>query len=281
VSDTLRVALVQINSRADKEVNYRKAEELIDEAAARGAQFVVLPEYVNYLGPKEGHAAVAEPIPGPTTERFGARARQHGIWLLGGSIHELSDEQGKYYNTAVLYAPTGEIAATYRKIHLFDIDLTGNVTANESASIVPGEEIVVAEVDGHKVGLSICYDLRFPELYRLMALEGAEILLVPAAFTMFTGKDHWHVLLRARAIENQTYVLAAGQIGAHEPNATCYGHSIVIDPWGTVIAEASDREGIVLADLDFDYLRKIRTQLPSLANRRPAAYRERALTVGD
>lgn len=281
MSDTLRVALIQVNSKADREANYRRAEELIDEAAGRGAQFAVLPEYINYLGPKEGHADVAETVPGPTTERFGTRARQHGIWLLGGSIHELSDESGKYYNTAVLYSPSGEIVATYRKIHLFDIDLTGNVTANESDSIVPGEEIVVADVDGHKVGLSICYDLRFPELYRQMALEGAEILLVPAAFTMFTGKDHWHVLLRARAIENQTYVLAAGQFGPHDPNAQCYGHSIVIDPWGTVIAEASDREGVVVADLDFEYLRKIRKQLPSLANRRPAAYRERAMTMGD
>src|SRR5688572_19636018 len=186
LSDILRVGLVQINSRADKEANFRRAEELIDEAVGRGAQFVVLPEYVNFLGPKEGLADVAESIPGRTTERFGAKARQHGIWLLGGSIHELSDEPGKYYNTAVLYDPSGAIAATYRKIHLFDIDLTGNVTANESASIVPGDEIVTAEVDGHTVGLSICYDLRFPELYRQMALDGAEILLVPAAFTMFT-----------------------------------------------------------------------------------------------
>jgi predicted amidohydrolase len=276
MTDTMRVGLVQINTRDDKDANLRRAEELVDEAVARGARFVVMPEYVSFLGPKEQHEVIAEPIPGPTTERFAAKAREHGIYLLGGSIHEQSDTPGMYYNTSVMLDPTGEIIATYRKIHLFDIDLTGNVTANESSTILPGDEIVTADVDGHTVGLSICYDLRFPELYRQLALEGAEILLVPAAFTMFTGKDHWHVLLRARAIENQTYVLAPGQFGAHEPNnAQCYGHSIIIDPWGTVIAESSDSEGVVVADLDFELLRKIREQLPSLANRRPSAYRER------
>lgn len=279
MTDTMRVGLVQINTRDDKDANLRRAEELVDAAVARGARFVVMPEYVSFLGPKEQHEEIAEPIPGPTTERFAAKAREHGIYLLGGSIHEQSDTPGMYYNTSVMFDPSGEIIATYRKIHLFDIDLTGNVTANESSTILPGDEIVTADVDGHTVGLSICYDLRFPELYRQLALEGAEILLVPAAFTMFTGKDHWHVLLRARAIENQTYVLAPGQFGAHEPNnSQCYGHSIIIDPWGTVIAESSDSEGVVVADLDFALLRKIRKQLPSLANRRPSAYRERVLS---
>lgn len=282
MADTLRVGLVQINTRDDKEANLRRAEELIDEAVARGARFVVLPEYVSYLGAKDRHQEVAESVPGPTTERFAAKARQHGIYLHGGSIHERSDTPDKYYNTSVVFNPDGEIIATYRKIHLFDIDLTGNVTANESSSILPGDEIVTAEIDGHTVGLSICYDLRFPELYRHLALEGAEVLLVPAAFTMFTGKDHWHVLLRARAIENQTYVLAPGQYGSHDPNAQCYGHSVVIDPWGSVIADASDAEGVVVADLDFDYVRKIRKQLPSLANRRPSAYPQRSsVLVGD
>ncbi len=277
MADTMRVGLVQINTQADKEANLQRAEELIDEAVAKGARFVVLPEYVSFLGPRDQHQAIAEPIPGPTTERFAAKARQHGIYLHGGSIHELSETDGKFYNTSVVFDPQGEIIATYRKIHLFDIDLTGNVTANESSTILPGDEIVTADIDGHTVGLSICYDLRFPELYRLLALSGAEVLLVPAAFTMFTGKDHWHVLLRARAIENQTWVLAPGQFGPHEPNAQCYGHSLIIDPWGTVVADASNGEGVVVADLDFDALRKIRTQLPSLANRRPAAYREKVV----
>src|SRR5688500_8152250 len=266
MTDTLRVGLVQINTQDDKDANLRRAEELVDAAVARGARFVVMPEYVSFLGPKEQHEAIAEPIPGPTTERFAAKAREHGIFLLGGSIHEQSDTPGMYYNTSVMFDPAGEIIATYRKIHLFDIDLTGNVTANESSTILPGNDIVTADVDGHTVGLSICYDLRYPELYRQLALEGVEILLVPAAFTTFTGKDHWHVLLRARAIENKTSVLAPGQFGAHgENNSQCYGHSVIIDPWGTVIAESSDSEGVVVADLDFAYLQKIRKQLPSLA----------------
>ena len=213
MSDILRVGVVQMNSRGDKAENLATAERLIAEAAARGAQVVALPEYVSYLGPRELHEANAEPIPGPTTERFAAAARRHGIYLLGGSILERSDVPGKYSNTSVLFAPNGTILATYRKIHLFDIDLSGNVTANESATILPGDRIVTAEIAGHRVGLTICYDLRFPELYRLLALEGAELVFVPAAFTLYTGKDHWHVLLRARAIENQCYVVAPAQIG--------------------------------------------------------------------
>jgi predicted amidohydrolase len=280
--DTMRVALVQINSRHDKEANIRRAEELIDQAAATGARLIALPEYVNYLGPREQHEEIAETIPGPITERFSAKAKAHGVYLLGGSIHERTGTPGKYYNTSVLFSPGGDILAKYRKIHLFDIDLTGNVSANESATIRPGEEIVTAEIDGHKAGLSICYDLRFPELYRLLALDGAEILFVPAAFTMFTGKDHWHTLLKARAIENQAFVIAPGQVGAHEPNdARCYGHSLVVDPWGTVLADAPDKEGVVTAELDFEHLRKLRKQLPSLANRQPNAYREREAVLAD
>ncbi|CAN5805371.1 carbon-nitrogen hydrolase family protein [soil metagenome] len=284
--DTMRVAVVQINSRHDKEANIRRAEELIDDAARTGARVVALPEYVNYLGERSGHEDAAETIPGPITERFAAKARQHGIYLLGGSIHERSggvpSGSGKYYNTSVLFDPNGEITAKYRKIHLFDIDLTGNVSANESKTILPGDEIVTAKIDGHTVGLTICYDLRFPELYRLLALRGAEVLFVPAAFTMFTGKDHWHTLLKARAIENQAFIVAPGQVGSHEPNdSRCYGHSLVVDPWGTVLADSPDQEGVVTADLDFDYLNKLRKQLPSLANRQPGAYREREAILAD
>ena len=280
--DTMRIAVVQINSRNDKEANIRRAEELIDRAATTGARVVALPEYVNFLGPRDEQAGVPETIPGPITGRFASKAKEHGIYVLGGSIHEHSNVPDKSYNTSVLIDPNGEIIAKYRKIHLFDIDLTGNVSANESSSILPGDEIVTAEIDGHTVGLTICYDLRFPELYRLLALRGAEVLFVPAAFTMFTGKDHWHTLLKARAIENQAFVVAPGQIGAHEPNdSRCYGHSLVVDPWGTVLADSPDQEGVVTADLDFEYLAKLRKQLPSLANRRPTAYREREAILAD
>jgi predicted amidohydrolase len=278
MSDLLRIGLVQMNSRSDKSENLAVAERLIEEAARQGAELVALPEYVNFLGPRELHEANAERIPGPTTERFAALARRYGIYLLGGSILERSAIPGKYYNTSVLFAPDGEIIASYRKIHLFDVDLTGNVTSNESATIVPGDRVVTAEVAGHVVGLTICYDLRFPELYRLLALDGAELILVPAAFTLYTGKDHWHTLLRARAIENQCYVAAPAQIGSHDPGQQCYGHSLVADPWGTVIAEAINRVGVVVTTLDFAYLRAVRAQLPSLANRRPETYGSLALT---
>ena len=276
MSDLLRIGLVQMNSRSDKTANLAVAEQLVTEAAQQGAQLVALPEYVNFLGPRELHDANAEPIPGPTTERFAELARRLGIYLLGGSILERSEIPGKFYNTSVLYGPDGSILAIYRKIHLFDVDLTGNVTSNESATILPGDRIVTAEVAGHTVGLTICYDLRFPELYRLLALAGAELILVPAAFTLYTGKDHWHVLLRARAIENQCYVAAPAQIGPHDPGQQCYGHTLVADPWGTVIAEATNRVGVVVTTLDFAYLREVRQQLPSLANRRPEVYAQPA-----
>lgn len=279
MSDLLRIGLVQMNSRSDKTENLAVAERLIEEAARQGAEIVALPEYVNFLGPRELHEANAEPIPGPTSERFAELARRLGIYLLGGSILERSERPDKFYNTSVLFAPDGEILATYRKIHLFDVDLTGNVTSNESATILPGDRIVTAQVAGHTVGLTICYDLRFPELYRLLALAGAELILVPAAFTLYTGKDHWHVLLRARAIENQCYIAAPAQIGPHDPGQHCYGHSLVADPWGTVIAEATNRVGIVVTTLDFAYLREVRQQLPSLANRRPEVYAQ-AVPVG-
>lgn len=270
INDEVRVALVQMNSQSDKAQNIARAEELIDQAAERGAQVVALPEYFSYLGPKEQHEENAEDIPGPTTQRLADKAREHQIYLLGGSVLERSSTVGRYYNTSVLFDPHGDVLTTYRKIHLFDIDLTGAVSANESATILPGDQAVTAMIGGHRAGLTICYDLRFPELYRVLALEGAEIIFTPAAFTMFTGKDHWHPLLRARAIENQCYVVAPAQIGPHEPNAQCYGHSLVVDPWGTVIAESPNQEGVIVADLNFKALREIRVQLPSLANRRLA-----------
>ena len=273
MDDQLRVGVIQMNSGSDKAANLDTAERLIDEAAAHGARLVALPEYVSFLGPKEAHPQQAEAIPGPTTERFAAKARQHGIYLLGGSILERTEDPARFANTSVLFGPAGETLASYRKIHLYDVEIAGSVSANESATILPGSRPVTAEVAGHTVGLSICYDLRFPELYRLLALDGAEILFVPAAFTLYTGKDHWHLLLRARAVENQCFVLAPAQIGPHEPNnARCYGHALVVDPWGTVLADAPDREAVVVADLDFRDLRRVRAELPSLANRRPAAY---------
>jgi deaminated glutathione amidase len=268
----MRTAVLQVNSKNDKEANVREAVRLLELAAERGADVAVLPENVNYLGPKEGLLRAAEEIPGPTSETFAAKARELGVWILAGSIPEVSEYAGHNYNTSLLFDRQGQIAARYRKIHLFDVEIVGNVSAQESATVAPGEKVVTADVEGHTVGLSICYDLRFPELYRELALRGAEIVFVPAAFTLYTGKDHWTTLLRARAIENQCFVVAAGQIGTHEPNMSCYGRSTIIDPWGTVLAQAPDGVGIADAVLDLDRVAEVRRQLPSLANRRPDVY---------
>ena len=262
------VAAVQMNSQENKEVNLRKAERLIDEAAERGAKMVGLPEYLNVLGSKEEILANAEAIPGPTIERLAERARAYGIYLHCGSIPERGGQAGRVYNTNVLLNPRGEIIAKYRKIHLFDIALEGQPSHRESATIQAGEEVVVAETDLAPVGLSICYDVRFPELYRRLAVRGAKIIFIPAAFTLYTGKDHWEVLVRARAIENQTYVIAPAQVGTHSGGRrACYGKSMIVDPWGIVLAKAPDKECVIVADLDLDHLEKIRKELPSLANR--------------
>jgi predicted amidohydrolase len=269
-TDHLRVALVQLDAGGDVETNVAIAASLADGAAADGARLVALPEYLQYRGPDDGYRASARPVPGPWTEPFAAVARRHDAWILIGSLAETSDDPARPFNTSVLIAPTGSIAATYRKIHLFDVTVEDGPVDRESDRVSPGDRAVIADVDGIKVGLSICYDLRFPELYRALALGGAEVLTVPANFTERTGRDHWEVLLRARAIENGAYVLAPSQVGG-PPGQPAFGRTMVVDPWGTVIAQAPDRVGIVAADLDLARVRSIRRQIPALANRRPEA----------
>lgn len=262
------VAAIQMNSQENKELNVLKAERFIDEAVERGATLVGLPEYFNFLGSDKERLAQAEPIPGPTIERLATKAQSYGIYLHCGSIPEKGERADKVYNTNVLLNPQGEIIAKYRKIHLFDIALAGQPSYQESATIQAGEEAVIVETDFAPIGLSICYDLRFPELYRRLAVQGAKIIFIPAAFTLYTGKDHWEVLIRARAIENQAYVIAPAQVGTHGGGKrACYGKSMIVDPWGTVLAKAPDKEGVIVADLDLDYLEKLRKELPSLTNR--------------
>ncbi|GIE54579.1 carbon-nitrogen hydrolase family protein [Actinoplanes nipponensis] len=264
----MRVAVCQLNARDDRAANLAAARELLGRAAEAGADLAVLPEYVDYLGRAAG-LPKPEPADGEFAAFFAAAARELGIWVHAGSFHEAGPDEERTYNTSLVFDRTGALAATYRKIHLYDVEIPGRVSYQESRSVAPGEETVVTDVDGVRTGLSICYDLRFPELYRRLAVDGdARVLIVPAAFMMHTGRDHWEVLLRARAIENQCYVVAAGQIGDHEPGRTCFGRSMIIDPWGTVLAQAPDKVGIVTAELDLDHLAKIRTELPSLANRR-------------
>jgi deaminated glutathione amidase len=268
---TLPVALVQLDATDDVAANIARAAELADEAATGSTRLVVLPEYLQFRGSDAGFRASARPVPGEHTAPFAVVATRSDAWILLGSLAESSDDPDRPYNTSVLIRPDGTIAATYRKVHLFDVAVDAGPVDTESARASAGDRTVVADVDGVAVGLSICYDLRFPELYRAMALAGAEVLTVPANFTERTGRDHWEVLLRARAIENGAYVLAPGQVGG-PPGQPSFGRSMVIDPWGTVIAQAPDRVGIIRADLDPQRVAAVRRQIPVLANRRPEVY---------
>jgi predicted amidohydrolase len=263
----MRVAVCQLNSGDDRAANLATARRLLEQAAAAGADLAVLPEFVDYLG-RSRDEPPAESVDGEFAAFFAEAARALNLWVLAGSFRERTGDGERAHNTSLLFDRSGERAAVYRKIHLYDVEIPGRVSYRESKTIAPGEELVVADVEGVPVGLSICYDLRFPELYRALAVAGAKVLVVPAAFMAHTGRDHWEVLLRARAIENQCYVVAAGQIGDHEPNRTCFGRSMVIDPWGTVLAQAPDQPAVVTADLDLDRLETVRAELPSLANRR-------------
>jgi predicted amidohydrolase len=265
----LRVAAVQLNSRNDKAGNLATAERLVRAAAADGADLVALPEKWNLLAAGEELLAGAEPLDGPSLTAARAWARTLGIHLLAGSICESAGERAS--NTSVLIGPAGEDLATYRKIHMFDVD-AGGVSYRESEYEQPGSELVTAPLGELIAGLSVCYDLRFPELFRILALRGARLLTVPSAFTRATGRDHWEVLLRARAIENQAFVLAPNQIGAAPPHFDSFGHSAIVDPWGVVLAVAPDEECFVAADLDLAAQESVRESLPSLANRRPQAY---------
>lgn len=269
----LQVAIVQMNSKNDKAANVSDAIDGITRAAAGGARLVSLPEVWTYLGPDEGSAAAAETVPGPLTDQLGALARDLGIWLHAGSVYEQVEGEDRLYNTTVVFDPQGSIAATYRKIHLFDVDLEEATSYRESATIAPGDEIVTVDIDGVTVGLAICYDLRFPELFRILALRGADVIMLPAAFTLATGRDHWEPLIRARAIENQVFMVAAGQVGQHPPAHWCYGRSMIVDPWGVVVAQASDAPSVISATLDLEQIGRVRRQVPSVANRMPEHYR--------
>ncbi|CAN5795398.1 carbon-nitrogen hydrolase family protein [soil metagenome] len=268
----LRVAAIQMNSRDDKPANIETALNLIDQAAAGGARLVALPEIWPYLGPEERNNEAAESIPGPITDLFAERAVKHGMFIHAGTIYEKREGEPKIFNTAVVVAPSGDIIARYSKIHMFDVVLDGVASYQESATVAPGDEIVTVDIDGVQVGLAVCYDLRFPELFRILTLKGAGLIILPAAFTMTTGKDHWEVLIRARAIENQVFMIAPAQVGADSSGKWCYGRSMIVDPWGVVIAVAPDIETTVHATLDFSVLHTVRRQIPSLANRMPGSY---------
>lgn len=266
-------AAVQMNSQADVAKNLARAEFLVDEAAKRGARIVVLPENFAFMGGEDDERLrVAEQLdsdsPGAIRTFLETNAKKHRVWILAGGLPEASADAVRVHNTCVVVGPDGNMTARYRKIHMFDVEVGDGQRYRESASCAPGDKPVVASVAGANVGLSICYDLRFPELYRTLIAEGAEVLVVPAAFTLATGKDHWHVLLRARAIESQCYVIAAAQWGTHPKGRRTFGKSCIVDPWGEVIAQASEGEGVAVATLDPAYLQHVRASLPSLQHRR-------------
>ena len=261
-------AVVQLQVRDDKQANLRTAERLVDEAADAGAQLIALPEMFNLYGRFEPIVAGAEAVPGPTSQRLAEWAVRNEVFLVGGSFAQREEQTGRALNTSLFISPTGELVGRYSKIHLFDIDLPGRVSSMESNWITPGSEVAVNDSSLGKIGQAICYDLRFPELFRKLSARGAEVIVVPSAFTHTTGRDHWEVLVRARAIENQCYVLAPNQCGEPATGMKTYGHSMIVDAWGQVLAQLGEEEGFVCADIDLDQLANVRAQLPALAHRR-------------
>jgi predicted amidohydrolase len=269
----MRAAAIQLNSTDDKERNMAAADRLTREAAADGADLIVLPEKFNVLGEHEDYVAGAETLDGPTISWAREAARELGIDLVAGSIVERREGREKLGNTSVHVGADGELRGVYRKIHMFDV-VVGGIEYRESASEEPGDEIVVSEAaDGVPLGLTVCYDLRFPELFRILAIRGARVITLPAAFTKVTGRAHWEILVRARAIENQAFLVAADQIGTHPPDKESFGGSMIVDPWGEVLARAPDEECFIAANLDFARQDEVRDTLPSLANRVARAYR--------
>jgi predicted amidohydrolase len=259
-------AVVQMRSTADVAANLMTAGRLVEEAAARGARFVSLPENFAFLRSEGEPVPEAQPIDGEWVSKMAALAAKHRLLLLLGSLPEKVPGETRVYNTSVLIGPDGRTIATYRKIHLFDIDVPGLAHLKESRAVIPGQDVVVAETECGRIGLSICYDLRFPELYRRQSAQGARVLAVPSAFTDRTGKDHWEVLLRARAIENLAYVVAAAQWGSHGPGRASHGHALIVDPWGSVLAQVPDGEGVAVAELDFERQDRLRRELPALSH---------------
>lgn len=268
--DPFLAAVVQLNCTSDAAANWRQAEGLIRKAAAYGARLIATPENTNYLGPHEEKVRLAEPLDGPTCRRFSALAAELGVHLLLGSFNETGESATRCRNTSVLFGPTGSRLGLYRKMHLFDVDVSDEVRFTESTTVQAGDEIVVAATALGPVGLTICYDLRFPELYRALFDRGAQILTVPSAFTMTTGREHWHALLRARAIETESYVLAPAQWGRHDDGGLreSYGHALIVDPWGTVVAQVSEGPGIALAEIDLARVARCRQAIPLERHRR-------------
>ena len=265
---TYLAAAIQLAAGPDKTANLERAERLVRLAAARGANLAALPEVFNWRGKRADERAAAESLAGESITRMAVLARELGIHLVAGSITELAEGQPRNYNSSALLGPDGSLLAVYRKIHLFDVDLPGRVTIRESDAKLPGTQIVSAATAIGQIGLTVCYDIRFPELYRELVFAGTQIITVPSAFTFPTGEAHWEPLLRARAIENQVYIVAPAQFGPNVHGFNDYGNSMIVDPWGRVLARAADQEGVLVAPIDMEYLERVRRELPSLTHAR-------------
>lgn len=263
-----RIAAIQMDTRADKDKNLADLAALIDQAAEQNVALISLPEVFNVI-PQEG--VEAESIQGPTVELLQKKAMEHSVYIHGGSFL-LSEDGEKPTNTTFLFNPQGEMIARYDKLHLYDVTLPDGSTRGESDRVTKGSQIVNVDTELGNLGLSICYDVRFPELYRLLTINGAKVLFIPANFMMLTGKDHWEVLLRTRAIENGCYVIAAAQMGRKKDNQDSFGASMIIDPWGTVVAKSPDRVGVIVAEIDLDYVDEVRAMIPNLDHRRSDVY---------
>jgi deaminated glutathione amidase len=271
---SLTVAAIQLSSQDDVASNLAQCQKSIERAAQDGAKLVLLPENFAFFGADEPRLELAEPLlatgsePAPIQRALAQWAGELGITVVGGGMPTQSGDPTRPFNTAVVFGPEGRLLAHYHKVHLFDVSLADGTTLSESARTSAGQTLCTVGIEGFQVGLSICYDVRFPELYRGLIDAGAEVILVPAAFTLHTGKDHWTPLLTARAIESQAWVIAAGQWGAHPGGRRCYGHSMIIDPWGAIVAQCPDRRGLAIATIDHEYQQQVRDSVPSLRHRR-------------
>ncbi len=267
----LKVAAVQFCGNEDKNENLRLISQFVNRAVEKEVDIVVLPEVCNCCGRTEVMVENAERIPGYTTNFISDIAKRSGVSIVCGSMFEKA-EKNKVFNTSVVVGRDGGVLAKYRKIHLFDVDISGRIRYKESDHVIAGNEIVSVNIDGFDAGLVICYDLRFCEIFQILALRGAKIIFLPAAFTFATGKFHWEPLIKARAIENQVFIVAANQIGTSPNNITCYGKSMIVDPWGRVLAEAGDDENIIYAEIDLNVLDTVRREIPVFNHRRTDLY---------
>ena len=269
VRDTLRVAAIQMCSTGDRDANLVRARALMEEAVEDGAELISLPENFPFIGREGEQVRVAEDLDdGPSVQCLREFAVQHRVAIVGGSIPLQVADASKVTNSCLVFGPDGELVARYDKMHLFDVSVDEEHAFQESSYVEPGKRIVTASLLGRTVGLSICYDLRFPELYRAQALAGAEMLFVPSAFTVPTGKVHWETLLRARAIENQCYVVAPAQFGRHNARRASFGHTMVVDPWGQIVGQCPEKDTALVCDVDFEFLKSVRNRLPSLEHAR-------------